>query len=194
MPNVLNLVWLIPALPLFGMLVTGLFSGALTRAGQRLTAAYIATACVLLSLLISIAVAVNVGADKEHAFNYLLYTWIPSGDFRADIGFYVDGLTATMLLVVTGIASLVHIYAIGYMREDGRDPSVAAHHGDEHGAADAHAADAHAADAHGAGGHGGEMARVAHGAPAADDHAAHGTGESGTQPAPQVAAPRGGPG
>jgi NADH-quinone oxidoreductase subunit L len=192
MPNVLNLTWLIPALPLFGMLVTGLFGRALTRAGQRLTAAYIATACVLLALLISIGVALNVGADKEHAFNYLLYTWIPSGDFRADIGFYVDGLTATMLLVVTGVATLVHIYAIGYMREDGRDPSVVAHHGGEH---DEHgAADAHTADAQSPGAHGGEMARVAHGAPAADDHAAHGTGESGTQPAPQVAAPRGGPG
>ena len=65
MPYVLNLVWLIPALPLFGMLITGLFGRAMTRGGQRLTAAYIATACVLLSLLISIAVAVNVGADKD---------------------------------------------------------------------------------------------------------------------------------
>ncbi|HMA35346.1 MAG TPA: NADH-quinone oxidoreductase subunit L [Chloroflexia bacterium] len=134
MPDVLNLVWLIPALPLAGMLITGLFGRLFTRAGLRLAASYLATACVLLALLLSIAVAVAVGARNGLAFSYQLYTWIPSGDFRADIGFYVDGLTATMLLVVTGVASLVHIYAIGYMKDDGRDPEVIAHHGgQEHG-------------------------------------------------------------
>src|SRR5262249_19254742 len=56
----------------------------------------------------------------------------------------VDSLTSTMLLVVTILASLIHIYAIGYMRDDGRDPSVAAHHGgEEHGEhGDAHGAPA----------------------------------------------------
>src|SRR5690242_7877501 len=167
MPSVLNLIWLIPALPLLGMLVTGLGGRALTNGGQRLLASYIATACVILSLLISIVVAFNVGDRNGAAYNSTLYTWIPSGDFNVVIGFWVDGLTAVMLLVVTGVASLVHIYAIGYMREDARDPSVEAHHGghDTHAAAPAHgAADAHAGhDAH-------------------DAHAVQGAGESGSVP------------
>ena len=172
MPNVLNLVWLIPALPLFGMLITGLFGRIFTRSGQRLVAAYIATAAVLLSLLLSIGVAFNI-ADQGR-FIYTLYTWIPSGDFHADFGIYVDPLTAMMLLVVTGVASLVHIYAIGYMRDDARDPSVEAHHG----AHDAHGADAPAGhDAHGA-----------------DDPHQAGTGDSGSTPTQPVAVPRSGEG
>jgi NADH-quinone oxidoreductase subunit L len=164
MPSVLNLIWLIPALPLAGMLITGLGGRALTNGGQRLLASYIATACVLLSLLISIVVAFNVADRNGAVYNSTLYTWIPSGDFVVDIGFWVDGLTAVMLLVVTGIASLVHIYAIGYMREDARDPSVQAHHG---------AHDTHAAPA----AHGATDAHASH-----DAHGEHGAGESGSVP------------
>src|SRR5689334_14191511 len=137
MPNVLSLVPLIPALPLLGMLITGLAGRFLTRSGLRMVAAYIACAMVLLSLLISIGVAINIGeAGEEGRYIFSLYPWITSGDFNVDIGFYVDSLTSVMLIVVTGVASLVHIYAIGYMRDEGRDPSVVAHHGghDEHGA------------------------------------------------------------
>src|SRR6476646_7301927 len=100
MPNILdlNLVWLIPALPLLGMLITGLFGRVFTRSGQRLVAAYLAAGMVTLSLLLSILVAINV-AGNQGAYNYNLYAWIPSGDFTANIGFWVDGLTAVMLLV-----------------------------------------------------------------------------------------------
>ena len=51
-------------------------------------------------------------------FQYTLYTWIPSGDFRVDVAFLVDQLTAIMLLVVTSVGSLVHIYSNGYMADD----------------------------------------------------------------------------
>ncbi|MGI8588707.1 MAG: NADH-quinone oxidoreductase subunit L [Chloroflexia bacterium] len=136
MPNLLEYIWLIPALPLAGMLITGLGGRWLTRSGMRLTASYIATAMIVLAMLISIVVAFNVADRNGAAYNYLLYTWIPSGDFRADIAFRVDALTAVMLLVVTVVAALVHIYAIGYMKDDARDPSVDAYHGghDEHSA------------------------------------------------------------
>src|SRR5262245_1083727 len=122
MPYVLDWVPVIPALPLAGMLITGLAGRFLTQRGLRLIAAYIACAMVLLALLLSIGVAFNI---TDHGrYIYSLYTWIPSGDFTVDIGFYVDSLTATMLLVVTILASLIHIYAIGYMRDDARDPVV----------------------------------------------------------------------
>ena len=47
-----------------------------------------------------------------------LYTWIPAGDFQVDVGFFVDNLTACLLIVVTTIGMLVHIYSIGYMSHD----------------------------------------------------------------------------
>ena len=172
--EVKDIVWLIPTLPLLGMLITGLGGRMLTRSGARMIATYIATACTALSLVVSIYVATQV-ADLDHAVNVVFYTWIPSGDFSPEIGFWVDRLTAVMLLVVTGVATLVHIYAIGYMKDDGRDPSVVAHgggHGDAHGATDNHATHEAAIV------HGGHDAPSAHG----DDHVAEGTGESGTQP------------
>src|SRR4051812_26984748 len=118
MPNVLDWVPLIPALPLLGMLITGLGGRFFTRSGMRMITAYIACVMVLLSLLLSIGVAISVGDGGRYI--YSLYPWITSGDFNVDIGFYVDALTGVMLLVVTGVASLVHIYAIGYMRDDAR--------------------------------------------------------------------------
>jgi len=173
--EVKDIVWLIPTLPLLGMLITGLGGRLLTTRGARMIATYIATACTALSLAVSIYVAVQV-AGLDHAVNIVVYTWIPSGDFRPEIGLWVDRLTAVMLLVVTGVATLVHIYAIGYMKDDGRDPAVVAHgggHGEAHGAADAHATHEAAIV------HGGHAAPDAHGV---DDHVAEGTGESGTQP------------
>ncbi len=172
MPDLREWSWLIPIFPLVGMLITGLGGRLFRRSGQRLLAAYIACLAVTLSLLLSIVVAVNV-ADYGR-YIYTLYTWIPSGDFHPTIGVYVDGLTATMLLVVTIVSTLVHFFAIGYMRDDARDPDVAAHHA----------------------GHGTEP----HGEPAAETAPGHdlpqaGAGDSGTA-APQrdVAAPRSGPG
>ncbi len=181
--DVKDIVWLIPTLPLVGMLITGLGGRMLTRSGARMIAAYIATACTALSLVLSILVAMQV-AGLDHAVNLVLYTWIPSGDFRPEIGLWVDRLTAVMLLVVTGVATLVHIYAIGYMKDDGRDPSVEAQggHGAAHSPADAHATPSAAA------------VSTAHDAHAADDHVAHGTGESGTQPTPAPIDPQTRPG
>jgi NADH:ubiquinone oxidoreductase subunit 5 (subunit L)/multisubunit Na+/H+ antiporter MnhA subunit len=171
------LPYIVPAilgLPLLGFIITGLGGRFLTSRGARLIAAYIAVFFVTLSLVLSIWTAYILSSTDE-PFRFILYTWIPSGDFTADIGLWVDRLTAVMLLVVTGVATLVHIYAVGYMKDDGRDPSVEAHggHGEGHGAADSHAvhdthtvADAHH-DAHGADSH------DAHGA-ADEDEDAHG--------------------
>ncbi len=103
-------IWLIPLAPLLAFVVNFLF-------GKRMrgnTTAYIGIASVAVSLLLSVLVFLEVRTTEE-AFNLDLYRWIVSGDFEVGIGFYVDRLTSLMLLVVTVVSLLVHIYSIGYM-------------------------------------------------------------------------------
>src|SRR5215210_2205512 len=112
---ILDYIWLLPALPLLAFLINGFF-------GRRLkaTAGPIATVLVGLSFLISLVAFYDV-SQRPHGtapFEFLLYTWIPSGDFTVNVSFLVDQLTAVMLLVVTSVATLVHIYSIEYMHDD----------------------------------------------------------------------------
>jgi NADH-quinone oxidoreductase subunit L len=122
--SVLNYIWLVPALPLLAFLINGFFGrwlGKPARPGGEppRTAGIIASVLVGLSFLLSLLVLVEVaGRPHGEPFEYTLYTWIPSGDFRVDIAFLVDPLTVVMLLVVTSVSTLVHIYSIGYMGED----------------------------------------------------------------------------
>ena len=53
-----------------------------------------------------------------HSFNGDVYTWLQSGDLKLAIGFLIDPLTATMMLVVTFVSLMVHVYTIGYMADD----------------------------------------------------------------------------
>src|SRR5439155_11879855 len=97
-------------------IVNGLFGRWLKR-----TTGLIAVGLVCLSFLLAVWVlAAVLNPDAQHSipFQYTLYTWIPSGDFRVDIAFLIDPLTAVMLLVVTSVGSLVHIYSLGYMEDD----------------------------------------------------------------------------
>ena len=107
-------LWLIPVFPLAGFLINGL-------AGRRLSKTVtnvIAIGSVLLSFLWVVKTLMALGpleeAYVEHYFN-----WISSGPLNIGFDFAVDRLTAVMLLVVTGIGSLIHIYAIGYMSHEG---------------------------------------------------------------------------
>src|SRR5512139_1975255 len=104
-------LWLIPALPLAGFLVNGLF-------GRRLPKAVIhsvAIGSVLLSFLWVLRVVTALNAPvTEHYF-----TWIESGSLRIGFDLAADRLTAVMLLVVTGVGSLIHIYSVGYMAHEG---------------------------------------------------------------------------
>ena len=56
--------------------------------------------------------------SARRACTVTLWEWIPAGDFVVEVGFYVDNLTAVLLIVVTTIGMLVHVYSIGYMRHD----------------------------------------------------------------------------
>jgi NADH-quinone oxidoreductase subunit L len=105
------LVWLIPLFPLVGALANALFG---RRTGHA--AHWIAVPALLLSFLASCLVFSRV----LHGETYVgqLFPWITAGAFQTGVLVQVDQLTAVMLLVVTGVGFLIHVYSIGYMHED----------------------------------------------------------------------------
>ena len=116
----LNLVWLIPALPLAGFVIALL-------AGRRLgepASGWLATLMVAGSFAVACVVFAGLlqrsGVDRFYV--QTLFNWIPVGNFSVDIGFLVDPLSMTMTLFITGIAALIHLYAIGYMHGDENFP------------------------------------------------------------------------
>jgi NADH-quinone oxidoreductase subunit L len=110
--NMPSLYLLVPLAPLLGAILAGLFGKWLGRAwSHRITIALVAV-----SFFASVAIFEDVQAG--HIFNGPVYTWLTSGDARFQVGFLIDNLTVTMMLVVTFVSLMVHIYTIGYMKED----------------------------------------------------------------------------
>ena len=107
-----DLYLVIPLAPLAGAIVAGLFGRAVGRAG-----AHWAT---ILGVAISFAASCWVFADalSGNVFNGPVYTWLTLGGVDLQVGFLVDRLTALMMVVVTFVSLMVHIYTIGYMAED----------------------------------------------------------------------------
>jgi len=100
-------------LPLLGAMISGLFCRYIdVFIAQTITCAF-----MLASALLSIVLFRDV-ALHGHAINVVLFDWIQSGTFVANWGIKVDTLTAVMLVVVTGVSSMVHIYSVGYMSHD----------------------------------------------------------------------------
>lgn len=107
------LVWVVLA-PLLGAILAGLFGKRIGRVGAHTaTIAGVATSCAL-----SIWVLYQLVAQGAAPFNENLYTWFQVGGYQAHVGFMVDKLTAMMMVVVTFVSLLVHVYTIGYMEED----------------------------------------------------------------------------
>jgi NADH-quinone oxidoreductase subunit L len=107
-----TLYLLVPLAPLFGAIVAGLFGRAIGRAGAH----WVTSGSVLVSLVLSIVIFVDV--LNGNTFNGTVYTWLTLGDTRLEIGFLIDRLSALMMVVVTFVSLMVHIYTIGYMAED----------------------------------------------------------------------------
>jgi NADH-quinone oxidoreductase subunit L len=112
----LDLVWLIPALPLAGFLV-------LLVAGRRLgepLAGWVATLASASSFVATCVVFAGlIGEDHEGRHHVqTLFEWLPAGGFTVDVGFLADPLSIAMALFVTGIGTLIHLYSIGYMHGD----------------------------------------------------------------------------
>ena len=109
-----NLIILLLISPLIGFLINGLF-GKWLRNSEKVSG-WIACLAVLVSLICSVIVFTHVKGGAE--LNQTLYEWIAGESFAFTIGFHVDSLTAVMLLVITGIGFLIHVYSIGYMHGD----------------------------------------------------------------------------
>jgi NADH-quinone oxidoreductase subunit L len=111
-----ELIWLIPFAPLVGFLINGLVGNRLPKP----VVTVIACGSVFVSLVLSIAAFIKLlGMDAEHrVIEQMLFTWIPSGSLQADVAFLLDPLSAVMILVVSGVSFLIHVYSIGYMSHD----------------------------------------------------------------------------
>jgi NADH-quinone oxidoreductase subunit L len=116
--NVLDLAWVIPALPALGAVILLLFG---KRIGEP-KSGWLATTMMVLAFLASVIVFFALRSlDPEARANVSQgFTWIESGGFHVDFRFLVDPLSSTMTLFVTGIGALIHLYAIGYMHGDPR--------------------------------------------------------------------------
>ena len=108
----------VPLLPLAGALLAGIFGTAFggNRIGRRLSHSMTILG-VLLAFVLSAMTLQSVTVDGAR-FNETLYTWMVVGGLKMEIGFLVDGLTAMMMCVVTFVSLMVHIYTIGYMKEE----------------------------------------------------------------------------
>ena len=107
-----KLYLLVPLAPLFGAIVAGLFCRLIPRwIAHTVTIAGVATAFIASGFIFK-----NVMAG--HTFNGPVYQWLTSGGYTFQVGFLIDSLTVTMMLVVTFVSLMVHIYTIGYMRDD----------------------------------------------------------------------------
>src|SRR5574341_750389 len=102
---------LIPLLPFAGFLIAGLFGKYLKE-----RAAYVAVGGVAGAFLFSVSAFLDVLHGT--VINENLYSWIAVGNLSVNVGFQIDQLTAVMLLVVTTLSSLIHIYSVGYMHGD----------------------------------------------------------------------------
>ncbi len=109
-PN-LNL-WLIPVLPLAGAAVNGFLGKKSSRAAVSVVALFFSGAAFAWAL------AAAFRAFDTLPYQEYLAHWIRSGSFSADFAFYLDQLSLVMLLVVTGVGFLIHIYSVGYMWDD----------------------------------------------------------------------------
>ncbi|MGB9128305.1 MAG: NADH-quinone oxidoreductase subunit L [Thiobacillus sp.] len=107
-----TLYLIVPLAPLFGAIVAGLFGRLVGRTGAHV----VTIAGVAVSLIASVLVFQDVLAG--HTYNGTVYTWMVLGDLRFEVGFLIDALTAMMMLVVTFVSLMVHIYTIGYMHDD----------------------------------------------------------------------------
>lgn len=112
MTEMQKLYLLVPLAPLFGAIAAGLFGKVIGRAGAHT----VTILGVAIAFFTSLVIFQDVQAGN--VFNGTLYTWASSGALTFEVGFLIDSLTVMMMLVVTFVSLMVHIYTIGYMSED----------------------------------------------------------------------------
>ena len=112
MTEMQKLYLLVPLAPLAGALIAGLFGWAIGRRAAHTVTILGMVVCLVASFLVYRDVMAG------NVFNGSVYTWLVSGSIRFEIGFLIDPLSATMMMVVSFVSLMVHIYTIGYMADD----------------------------------------------------------------------------
>lgn len=108
-----NLLLTVPMAPLVGAIVAGFFGKTVGRRGSHM----VTILGVLIAFILSAMTLYSVAVDGAR-FNATIYEWMNLGALKMEVGFLIDGLTAMMMVVVTFVSLMVHIYTIGYMEED----------------------------------------------------------------------------
>ncbi len=112
-----SLVWLTVALPLAGFLANGAL--AIRRPGAKDLVSVIGVGVLLGAFAVALGVFLELWLTPPHAPVIVsLWRWLPVGALQLDLAFQVDQLSAVMLLVVTGVGSLIHLFSVGYMKAD----------------------------------------------------------------------------
>ncbi len=104
----------IPLASLAGAIVAGIAGKQIGRAGAH----WVTILGVTVSFVLSLVVLKDVALDGAPIYNQAVYTWMISDGIRFEVGFLIDGLTALMITVVSGVSLAVHVYTIGYMHDD----------------------------------------------------------------------------
>ena len=113
----IQLVWLAVALPLLGAVVNGIL--ALRRPGAKTAVSVVGVGTLLGAFAVSVAVFDALRHSPLPSISVVLWQWLPVSDrFSIDLAFQVDHLSAVMLLVITGVGGLIHLFSVGYMRSD----------------------------------------------------------------------------
>ncbi|PWB79440.1 MAG: NADH-quinone oxidoreductase subunit L, partial [Candidatus Methylomirabilota bacterium] len=107
----MKLVALVPLLPLIGVLINGLFGAKIKDRAHLIAVPAAGLSCVVAFILFF---QVLGGATLD----WDVYPWLAVGDMKVPIGFLVDPLSTVMMLVVTFVGFLIHVYSIGYMHGD----------------------------------------------------------------------------
>ncbi|MDB5090026.1 MAG: NADH-quinone oxidoreductase subunit 12 [Mucilaginibacter sp.] len=106
-------IWLIPILPLAGFIINGIGRNTLSKA----VIGFIGSALVLISFGISVGLFLQIN-DTHKAINVDLFNWFAAGNVKISFAFLIDQLSALMLLIITGVGFLIHLYSVGYMKDD----------------------------------------------------------------------------
>ena len=114
--STINIVWLIPLFPLIGFLLNGLYG---KRIGNK-SVGIVSSGAILLSFVVSLFLLIKyIGLNQPGAeFHSTLFTWISVADLQVNFSYQIDSLSLMMAVMVTGVAFLIHVYSIGYMKED----------------------------------------------------------------------------
>ncbi len=114
MTDPISYVWLIPLLPLLGVFIN-VFCNRNPRSAGMIACAMVAAAFLLVLGVFYQLIGMPEG---ERSVDVVVYSWITAGTFSVDVAFLIDPLSTVMMLVVTGVGLLIHVYSIGYMSKD----------------------------------------------------------------------------